>query len=97
MTEPANATETRDRGLLAPRADGKPIDHCFRCGVETPPGVGLCDEHNPNGLKGPSSTQMHATIFGGIVLGVLGFYVVARLAVGSAGPFGAGVAAAAVG
>jgi hypothetical protein len=30
---------------------------------------------------------MHATIFGGLVLGVVGFFIVARLATGSSGPF----------
>jgi len=30
---------------------------------------------------------MHATVFGGIVLGVVGFFVLARLAVGTSGPF----------
>jgi hypothetical protein len=30
---------------------------------------------------------MHATVFGGIVLGVVGFFVLARLAVGTTGPF----------
>jgi hypothetical protein len=47
----------------------------------------MCDDHNPNKLAGPSSTQMHATIFGGVVLGVLLFFVIARLAVGTTGPF----------
>ena len=69
------------QGFLAPKPDGKPVDHCFRCGVETPAGVGLCDEHNRGHLSGPSSTQMHATIFGGIVLGVIAFFLLASLAV----------------
>jgi hypothetical protein len=30
---------------------------------------------------------MHATVFGGLVLGVVGFFIVARLATGSSGPF----------
>ena len=30
---------------------------------------------------------MHATVFGGVVIGVLGFFILARLAAGSAGPF----------
>ena len=91
MSDPANATEAREGGFLAPRRETKPVDHCFRCGVETPAGQGLCDEHNPNRLSGPSSTQMHATIFGGIVLGVIGFFVIASLAVGTTGPFDASV------
>lgn len=91
MTDPAKATEAREGGFLAPPQDSVPVDHCFRCGVETPAGEGLCDEHNPNHLSGPSSTQMHATIFGGIVLGVIGFFIIATLAVGTSGPFDAAV------
>jgi hypothetical protein len=91
MTDPANATESRDRGFLAPKPDARPVDHCFRCGVATPVGQGLCDKHNPNRLPGPSSTQMHATIFGGILLGVIGFFLLASLAVGTTGPFAAEV------
>ena len=96
MTEPANASEARDDGFLAPKPGSKPVDHCFRCGRATAPGVGLCDEHNPHHMKGPSPNQMHATIFGGIALGVLGFFVLATLAVGSTGPYEAEVTSASV-
>lgn len=74
-------------GFLAPRPEGQPADRCFRCGKPTPAGEGLCDEHNPKHLRGPSPTQMHATVFGGLVLGVVGFFILARLATGSSGPF----------
>jgi hypothetical protein len=74
-------------GFLSPRPESRPTDRCFRCGKPTAAGVGLCAEHNPHRLKGPSSTQMHATVFGGIVIGVVGFFILARLATGSAGPF----------
>ena len=96
MTEPANAAEAHDRGFLAPRPGSKPVDHCFRCGTATPVGQGLCDKHNPNHISGPSSTQMHATVFGGIVLGVIGFFVLAGLVVGTTGPYAAEVLAASV-
>lgn len=94
MTAPASSSDAEGGNFLAPRRDSQPTDHCFRCGKPTPAGVGLCDEHNPQHLSGPSSTQMHATIFGGIVLGVVGFFLLARLAVGTAGPFSAEVTAA---
>jgi hypothetical protein len=95
MTGSANPTEAPgDNGFLAPKSGGHPVDHCFRCGVETPPGVGLCDEHNAGHLSGPSSTQMHATVFGGIVFGVLAFFVIASLAVTSSGPFASAVTSA---
>lgn len=97
MTEPAHATEARDSGFLAPKPDAVPTDHCFRCGVATPAGQGLCDEHNPNHLSGPSSTQMHATIFGGIVLGVIAFFLLGRLVIGTTGPYAAEVLAASAG
>jgi hypothetical protein len=86
MTRPADLPDAGG-GLLAPRSDGAPSDRCFRCGKPTPAGVALCAEHNPTRLRGPSSTQMHATIFGGIVLGVLGLFVLLRFATGSPGPF----------
>jgi hypothetical protein len=56
--------------------------------------VALCDEHNPSRLRGPSATQMHATVFVGLVVGVLGFLVLARGAVSTSGPFAAAVTAA---
>jgi hypothetical protein len=56
--------------------------------------VGLCDEHNPKQLTGPSSTQMHATVFAGIVLGVIGLFVVFRLTLTDAGPFSTHVTSA---
>jgi hypothetical protein len=95
MTDPANETKSHDDGFLAPKAEGQPVGRCFRCGVETAPGQGLCEKHNPNKLRGPGSTQMHATIFGGIVLGVLGFFILAGLAVGTTGPYSAEVTASA--
>jgi hypothetical protein len=83
-----------DTGFLAPQPDRQPVDHCFRCGKETPPGVALCPEHNPSRLRGPSSTQMHATVFAGLVIGVVGFLVLARAAVSTTGPFPTAVTAA---
>jgi hypothetical protein len=95
MTGSAQPTEAPgDRGFLAPKPDGKPVDHCFRCGVETPAGVGLCEQHNRGRLTGPSATQMHATIFGGILLGVVGLFLLAGLAVTTAGPFASDVTSA---
>ncbi len=98
MTRSADPAEaTGDHGFLAPKPDARPVDHCFRCGVATPAGVGLCDEHNRGHLSGPSSTQMHATVFIGIVVGVIGFFFIASLAVTTTGPFDSAVTAAEVG
>jgi hypothetical protein len=96
MPEPASSGLADDAGFLAPRPGTAPGDHCFRCGVATAPGEGLCPEHNPNRLPGPSATQMHATIFGGVALGVLAFFLIARFAISGSGPFTAMVTGGAV-
>ena len=98
MTASADPSPAHDgHGFLAPRPDSQPVDHCIRCGVETLPGVALCEAHNRGRLPGPSATQMHATVFGGIVLGVIGFLVLANLAVTSGGPFAAAVSSVSAG
>ncbi|MGD8684535.1 MAG: hypothetical protein PVG27_11335 [Chloroflexota bacterium] len=98
MTGSANPTQaTSDHGFLAPKPEAKPVDHCFRCGVETPAGVGLCEAHNRGHLSGPSATQMHATVFIGIALGVLGFFLLASLSVTTTGPYASDVTSAAAG
>lgn len=74
-------------GFLAPADDAVPVDRCFRCGRPVAAGVGLCDEHNPGRMRGPSSTQMHATVLVGIIAGIVGFFILASLAVGSTGPY----------
>lgn len=97
MRDPTDAAEARHGGFLSPKPGSHPVDHCFRCGRETAAGAGLCDDHNPNKLAGPSSTQMHATIFGGVVLGIVAFFIIARLAVGNTGPYATEVTASSAG
>ena len=98
MTGSTNPTEAaRDQGFLAPKPGSKPVDHCFRCGKETPPGVGQSEEHNRGHISGPSPAQMHATIFVGIVIGVLALLFLGTLAVTTTGPFPSDVTAAAPG
>jgi hypothetical protein len=88
MADPTVTQAPADEGgFLAPKPGSKPVDHCFRCGKPTAPGVGLCDKHNPTHLAGPSSTQMHATIFGGIVVGVIGLFLILRLVSVETGPY----------
>ncbi len=94
MSGTVDPTEDQvERGFLAPRPDSKQVDHCFRCGAETPVGVGLCELHNRGHISGPSSTQMHATIFGGIAFAVIGLLVLANFAVMSSGQFASAVTA----
>src|SRR5688572_2070397 len=85
--EPPAAAAPPRRGFLAPPVDAVPSDRCVRCGAATAAGVALCREHNPGRVQGPSSTQMHATILGGVLLGVLGLLVLWRLGAGSVDPF----------
>jgi hypothetical protein len=68
-------------------ADAGPHDRCVRCGRPTPLGVSLCDDDNPGHIGAPSATQVHGTIFVGVVLGFLLLAVGARLALGGLGPF----------
>ena len=77
------------REFLAPPATGKPGDVCVRCGRPTPPGVSMCEADNPGNIASPSATQMHGTILVGVVLSAVGFLLLARLLVGSGGPFAA--------
>ncbi len=87
-TEPALPIE---HGFLAPSPTGHPVSHCYRCGKETPPGVSLCDADNPGKVKSPSATQLHATILGGVVLGIALLLFLLRFAVDQSGPFGTSV------
>ncbi len=50
-------------------------------------GVSLCAEDNPGRIASPSSTQVHGTIFVGVVAGFVLLALLARFALGSAGPF----------
>lgn len=98
MTGPANPTEaTGDHGFLAPKPGAQPVDHCFRCGAETPAGQGLCEAHNRGRISGPSATQMHATIFIGIAVAVIGLFLFAGLAVTTTGPYASAVTSALAG
>lgn len=69
-----------------PRPEG-PRDACVRCGRPTAPGVSLCDADNPARLNGPSATQVHGTIFVGILIGFVLLAFGARALVAGVGPF----------
>jgi hypothetical protein len=47
----------------------------------------MCEADNPGHIASPSATQMHGTILVGVIVAAVGFLILARLLVGSAGPF----------
>ena len=57
----------------------KPHDNCLKCGRPTPLGVSLCDADNPASIRSPSTTQVHATVLIGVLLGFLLLLVLFRL------------------
>jgi hypothetical protein len=69
-------------------------DTCVRCGRPTPIGVSLCPDDNPGRIGGPSTTQMHGTIFIGVVLGFVLLALLARISLSGVGPFEARLSSA---
>ena len=65
----------------------EPLHGCVRCGARIPVTQAMCERCNPLGLKEPAPSQAHATVFIGIIAGVVLLAVVAKLAVSSVGPF----------
>lgn len=86
-TPPTDAEPAREHGLLSPHSDEVPAGRCIRCGRPTAPGVSLCEVDNPGHIKAPSATQVHGTMLLGVGIGVIGFLLLAQLAVRHAGPF----------
>lgn len=74
----------------------EPTHPCARCGAPVGPGIGLCERCNPLGLRDSASSQVHGSVFIGIVGAVIGLALVARLAVAGLGPFPAAVDSVAV-
>ena len=65
----------------------EPLHGCVRCGTKIPVSQAMCERCNPLGLKEPAPSQAHATVFIGIIAGVVVLAVVAKLMVSSVGPF----------
>ncbi len=87
MTAPRPAPQpAADTRAWSPRP-GEAHDRCWRRGRPTPVGVSLCDADNPGRIASPSSTQVHGTIFVGVVAGFVALALAARFALGSVGPF----------
>lgn len=65
----------------------EPTHGCVRCGAPVALGVGLCERCNPLGLRDSSASQVHGTVFVGVVVAFVLLAIVARLAVSGLGPF----------
>ena len=65
----------------------EPLHGCVRCGARIPVSQAMCERCNPLGLKQPSASQAHGTVFVGIAVAVVALAVIARLAVSGIGPF----------
>jgi hypothetical protein len=73
----------------------EPLHGCVRCGARIPVSQAMCERCNPLGLKQPSPSQAHATVFAGIILAVVLLAIVARIAVTGVGPFSGTIASVA--
>lgn len=69
----------------------EPTHPCVRCGKPVPPGVGLCEECNPLGLRDVASGQVHGSVFIAVAVAIAILAVVARLSIAGSGPFPARV------
>jgi hypothetical protein len=69
----------------------EPTHPCARCGRPVGPGVGLCDDCNPLGLRDVAAGQVHGTVFVAVLSAVVILAVLARLSIAGIGPFPATV------
>jgi hypothetical protein len=76
----------------APAPASGPTHGCVRCGARIPLHESMCESCNPLGLKSPSASQAHGTVFLGIGIAVVIMAVVARLIIADMGPFTSSVA-----
>jgi hypothetical protein len=64
---------------------------CARCGAPVPPGVGLCEQCNPLGLRDSAASQVHGTVVIAVLVGFVLLAILARLAITGGGPYAATV------
>ena len=69
----------------------EPTHPCARCGKPVGPGIGLCEECNPLGLRDVASGQVHGSVFIAVAAAIIILAVLARLSVAGSGPFPANV------
>ncbi len=88
MTTPTPAASPGTAPATDP-APGEPqLTHgCIRCGAPVPLDVGLCERCNPLGLKDSSASQVHGTVFIGVLIAVVGLALLGRLTLAGVGPF----------
>jgi len=60
---------------------------CARCGTAVPLDVGLCERCNPLGLRDSASSQVHGTVFIGVLVAIVVLAVIGRVALSGVGPF----------
>jgi hypothetical protein len=65
----------------------EPTHPCARCGRPVGPGVGLCDDCNPLGLRDVAAGQVHGTVFIAVLSAVVILAVLARASIAGIGPF----------
>ncbi len=69
----------------------EPTHPCARCGAPVGPGIGLCEQCNPLGLRDVASGQVHGSVFIALTVAIILLAVVARLSVAGLGPFPASI------
>jgi hypothetical protein len=69
----------------------EPTHGCARCGAPVGPGVGLCEQCNPIGLRDVAASQVHGTVIISVLVGFVILAILARLAVTGGGPYPASV------
>ena len=68
-------------------ASVEPTHPCARCGKPVGPGIGLCEECNPLGLRDVASGQVHGSVFIALAVAIAILAVLARLSIAGIGPF----------
>jgi hypothetical protein len=87
-TAPTSSLPTSP-STAAPPAE--PTHGCARCGRPVGPGVGLCDECNPLGLRDVAASQVHGTVIIAVLVGFVLLAILARIAITGGGPYPATV------
>lgn len=84
-----SASSWHHRGVTpTPRIPAaEPTHPCARCGAPVGPGIGLCEDCNPLGLRDSASSQVHGSVFIAVAVAVIGLAVFARVSVAGVGPF----------